>query len=1806
MKSAGNCNKEPLRCPLLLCKVHTQLLELMMNTPRKDMNHNQDESLHVTGKDEHNTKDSHTAFQMLTGFMFGNIDEKEKLVEDVLDKDSKHHLASLSHLDELHSLVKNIVKDEHEKPSVEESTVTDVGSKPSAVNCSNIRQEVEEELPAQENQSSINQTPVVMGENLEPENEKSSKLMSSQSLPTLMTGKFQPVCKADPPSENDANKARWKAPLASNLPPELASIDVTNICPEFRPDKVLRFSRLFKPSHKPNLWRKHRKVKCIKTVNGRDNVESRECKGKSEGEGLLAENAGNIIEDNERGSVNKIVKDICENNFERTQTEEFMTHEELNFYLKLDKGRLATTKECVPDNEDLQIKPGKVRMSNLNQDNNDNEGHILKVAPWRYGPAQLWYDRMEVDETGEDFNYGFKLISEEEKDAQTSDVPSAQKIPVTLDDDAYLMVNQVHWEDDIIWDGDAAKQRVLQSYKSRAELAGWVPSNTIRTAAQFLQLLNITSNSSDISDRQDTDWYSIFPIENEALIYHKWENDIIWDAQVSDLLVIKPPIMTLDPNDHNLILEIPKDFDPKETKNRKLLYMVVLFKQEIRQSKILLSKAGIIKDEEEKVEAPSAVKTKDQFNLSNDEHYNPKIMDTALQPSIGSSLIQHSAPASELFHPFFPTFMGPTKLRSFHRQPLKKYSHGTMAETTPQPVRSLRKIIARKAKMREQEKQAFGGGEIFFMRTPQDLTGMDGDLILAEYSEEFPPILNQVGMASKIKNYYKRTPGKDTNSPIFKYGELAYAYTSPFLGSLAPGCCLQAIENNLFRAPIYEHDMPRTDFLIIRTRQHYYIREVNTIYCVGQECPLYEVPGPNSKRAISFVRDFQQAFIYRLFWKSKDNPRRIKMEEIKKAFPSHSENSIRKRLKLCADFQRTGMHSNWWVLKKDFRLPSEEEILAMVSPEQCCAWYSMITAEQRLKDAGYGEKSLFALEEDNEEETQTKLDDEVRAAPWNTTRAFIAAMKGKCLLQLDGVADPTGCGEGFSFVKMPNNKPTTKEGTRELLHKRTLVGTDADLRRLSFRNAKELLRKFGVPESDIRKLGRWETVEVVRTLSTEQAKQDQDNSEWKFARGNRHSAAEHTERYKRNCQRIFDLQNRILASAEALSTDEEFTSDEESDFEEMGKNIESMLDNKKTISELTLEKEEAERLELQRMMRGDNKEKESDQKASSLSDTLNLSISLTQEGRKLKITRTFLNETGKPYTRSEIIRSPGVISAYLRIRQTKDPSFIKQFVTMDEETKLEMRKERRRLQEQLRRIKRNQQKPEGLPPVNKPKKKKESASLSKMKCGACGAVGHMRTNKECPLYVTGEEALVPGATMGENTDEEAGMQVADEELINVEGTKIILSKAVFDRAKSVQQKSLVLRLPKVIKETKKKRQTGSTLQSDYAKRPKLTTRCRADPLVTLSSMFETILNEMRILPNTQLFLHPVNPKNVPDYYTIVQKPMDLQTMRENNRKMKYQTRELFLNDLNQIFENSKIYNGWAHLLTVAAQSMLDRCLQRFAEREHKFMRLEKAINPLLDDNDQVALSYMFEIIIGKMKAVENSWPFHQPVSKKNLKDYCSIIKKPMDLATLLKNVQDNKYNTREQFMKDVQLLYTNSLSYNGPDSSFTQTAKRMIEVCHDSLSENEEYFAQLEADIVASKEAALDGLDSESVMTETSLHLEDSLVGGGSESGDSYLDDNTIAKDDLTSLSLQPQVFHQPQEASSDSEIIDVEGDSSDELASKMTCIPSRKRRFSQVETDIDVCQVPDDIYTPYDIVEDRDHTDAVAEDDRHDDILGK
>uniref|UniRef100_A0A673W9T9 Transcription initiation factor TFIID subunit n=1 Tax=Salmo trutta TaxID=8032 RepID=A0A673W9T9_SALTR len=1590
----------------------------------------------------------------LTGFLFGNINEDGQLEGDsVLDTESKKHLAGLGSLG-LGNLITEITASEEDDLDEDGDTGgTDsegwVKNDADAVDYSDINEVAEDETKKyRQAMGSLQPTRRTDDEDdYDADCEDiDAKLMPPPPPPCLPT----PGGKKDDSSPTAANKVDFSSssdsesetdrpsagpgsggspaclslPLAGIMQKDAAKAlpGVTQLFPEFRPGRVLRFLRLFGPGkNMPSVWRSARR--------------KRKRKHRDPQPGTPPPEGAEPME--QQGPEKKSGWDY-------------------------EYAPPPPPEQCLSDDEITMMAPIESKFSQTSGDGDKVAESRPKVAEWRYGPAQLWYDMMGVPDDGSGFHYGFRL-KEEEDDEQEKRESGDEKDKQALENELFLMVTQLQWEDDIIWNGEDVKHKGTKT--QRASLAGWLPSSMTRNANAYnTDLHNGDSYLIDIlSPKQktqlswglrtkvaninyDAPWFSIFPIDNEELVYGRWEDNIIWDDQAMDRM-LSPPVLTLDPNDENIILEIP---DEKESERMSHSPSKENKKESsLKKSRILLGKTGVIKDEPQ--QNMSQPEVKDPWNLSNDEFYYPK--QQGLRGTFGGNIIQHSIPAVELRQPFFPTHMGPMKLRGFHRPSLKKYSFGTLSQPGPHAAQPLLKQIKKKAKMREQERQASGGGDMFFMRTAQDLTGKDGDLILAEYSEEYPPLIMQVGMATKIKNYYKRKPGKDPGAPDCKYGETVYCHTSPFLGSLHPGQLLPAFENNLFRAPIYLHKMPETDFLVLRTRQGYFIRELVDIFVVGQQCPLYEVPGPNSKRANTHIRDFLQVFIYRLFWKSKDRPRRIRMEDIKKAFPSHSESSIRKRLKLCADFKRTGMDSNWWVLKPDFRLPTEEEIRAMVSPEQCCAYYSMLVAEQRLKDAGYGEKSFFAPEEENEEDFQMKIDDEVQSGGPNSIHAFTA--------QDDREPQPA---------------------------KKTVTGTDADLRRLSLKNAKQLLRKFGVPEEEIKKLSRWEVIDVVRTMSTEQARSGEGPMS-KFARGSRFSVAEHQERYKEECQRIFDLQNKVLDSTEVLSTDTDSSSAEDSDFEEMGKNIENMLQNKKTSSQLSREKEEQERKELQRMLMGE--ESDRDHKGpSALStgshkddDTSSVtSLNSSATGRRLKIYRTFRDEDGKEYVRCETVRKPSVIDAYTRIRTTKDDEFIRKFAVFDEQHREEMRKERRRIQEQLRRLKRNQEKDRFKgPPEKKAKKVKERPDL-KLKCGACGAIGHMRTNKFCPLYYQTNAPPSNPVAMTEEQEEELEKTVIhndNEELIKVEGTKIVLGKQLIESADEVRRKSLVLKFPKQHLPPKKKRRVGTTVHCDYLNRPhKSIHRRRTDPMVTLSSVLESVINDMRDHPNTYPFHTPVNAKVVKDYYKVIPRPMDLQTLRENVRKRVYPSREEFRENVELIIKNSATYNGAKHPITQVAQTMLDLCDEKLKEKEDRLVRLEKAINPLLDDDDQVAFSFILDnIVTQKMMAVPDSWPFHHPVNKKFVPDYYKVIVQPMDLENVRKNISKHKYQNRDVFLFDVSLVHTNSVKYNGPDSPYTKTALEIVSVCKQTLAEYDEHLTQLEKDISTAKEAALDAAD---------------------------------------------------------------------------------------------------------------------------------
>ncbi|XP_071504650.1 transcription initiation factor TFIID subunit 1-like [Diadema antillarum] len=1763
----------------------------------------------------------------LTGFMFGNINETGQLEDDILDEEAKCHLSGLGALSGLDSLVQEMAREGEEDEDGDEESASDSDSlskgddegRVEAVDYSDITEVAEEEQVYKEAMASMAPRQKANDEDddyddyddeedstRDAKTKDDSILMPPPPLPppvsrqthappaTETDGSGRDIGSIDTKGQvagDDAEGAVKKeenkegergedasakkqphhdagadgktaregslinAPLkhlSAAADEKLRSKDVTELFPEFRPGQVLRFYRLFglpQQNLLPQLWRGMKKKKKRHPSGSEAAVQS------------------------PPPSPTRKTIDGWDYIYAPPPPPE----------------------DCMPDDAELIMAAMEAEGQNANADKDKNKDALPEIAEWRYGPAQYWYDMLDVPDNGEGFGYGFKLksakeFSEREK-KESEGSPAATEDPLAnmpplppASDDCFDMVTQLAWENDVIWDAEEVKDKVLSS--TSANNAGWVPTLANRTALAYYQqqgqrevdylgpnynertavkvvgpmLSDLTNgklakipstppkqsqNAAPPQEKSESTWYSIFPADNEELVYKRWEDDIIWDHEAMDKIPA-PPVLRLDPNDENIILRIPEDMDPDK------MAASGKEKKEPRKSKIVMEKSGMTRTEPDD-DFQDQQENKNPFNISNDEHYYPKnIGEGKLRPNRSSDL-QHSTPASELRQPYFPTHMGPNKLRAWHRPVMRKYNFGLLSSPGPHGVFPLVRNIKLKARQREIERQASGGGEMFFMRTPEDLSGMDGHLILTEYSEEYPPHMMQIGMATRITNYYKRKPSSDAKPPRYDYGETVNVHSSPFLGSLRPGQSLQAFENNLFRAPIYKHQMLSTDFLLIRTRKRYFIRSLDHIFTVGQEYPLMEVPGPNSKKSNNHIRDFLQVFIYRLFLKSPDRPRRIKMEDIKKAFPTHSESSIRKRLKLCADFKRTGLDSNWWVMKPDFRLPSEEEIRAMVSPEQCCAYYSMLSAEQRLKDAGYGEKSFFAPEIDDDEDNQ-KIDDEVKTAPWNTTRAFIAAMKGKCLLAVTGVADPTGCGEGFSYIKVPN-KPTQQkqdEVAAPPQPKKTVTGTDADLRRLNLKQAKQLLRNFGIAEEDIKKLSRWEVIDVVRTYSTQQARTG-DSTTSKFARGNRFGIAEHHERYKEECQRIFDLQNKVLANTE-VSTDEESSSGEgeDSDFEEMGKNIESMLTSKKTSSQLSHEREEAERLELQRMIMGEDSNsatpkpgKEGAGPSSSKGSRTNTpipgkeddtgsvqSFASSLSGRRLKIHRTFKGEDGKEYVRVETVRRAEVIDTYVRIRQTKDEQYIRQFALHDERHREEMKKERRRIQEQLRRIKRNQEKMEKEKtnpkpkPVKKPKKKKEKPDL-KMKCGACGQIGHMRTNKDCPMYKKESLEKQPSITVAMTEEqEEEERRLDDDELVKTEGTKILLDKRVITHADKVRRKSLVLKFPKENIKTTKKRRVNPEPHCDYLKRPKQSkNRRRTDPQVILSTLLEDVLNAIRDIPYTQPFHNPVVRRQVPDYYKIVTKPMDLQTMRDSIRKHRYASREQFQTDVMQIVDNSILYNGAKSPLTMVARNMLLLTQKEMEENANKFSRLEKAINPLLGDDDQVAFSFILDNIVAAMKAVPESWPFHNPVNPKKVRDYYKIIRHPMDLETMRKNVAKHFYHSSEDFLKDVERIRDNCIQYNGKESQLTAVAEKVLETCKNELLANEDHISQLERDIAMAQEA-LEGAEIEGLAPNTPM--------SGATNDDSNMgfeDDSVMSGDREGGMEIE-----------GDGEYVDIEG----------------------------------------------------------------
>jgi len=595
------------------------------------------------------------------------------------------------------------------------------------------------------------------------------------------------------------------------------------------------------------------------------------------------------------------------------------------------------------------------------------------------------------------------------------------------------------------------------------------------------------------------------------------------------------------------------------------------------------------------------------MNISNDRAYDMLRANyqRKVRSTIGSLNIDHTMPAVRLQSPFYKVRHSKAQLRAGHRQKLG-VKPGTVMEFTP---------LKNRKRWKDKNRQT----QELFAKSSDLTLGDSGSVFLIEYSEEIPLVLSGFGMGSKLINYYRKANANDMHRPKRAVGEthvLEEQDKSTFwnFGFVEPGNVVPTLYNQMTRSPVFQHESQQTDFLLVkstnRTRgTRYYLRSMPYLFVSGQLFPAVQIPGPHSRKVTAASKNRLRMVVYRVLNRSPHQ--RLQIRDVANIFPDYNEVQNRQRLKEFMEYQRSGEDQGFWKVKPGDHVPNEAEIRSLITPEDIMLLESMRTGQQRLEDSEYSKVD----DDDRHEAAATGTNDEAlsldeQLAPWNLSKNFINAIQGKAMLSLHGEGDPTGRGEGYSFLRTSMKGGFLMESSAE----------------------------------DVKKLG-----------------------------GHSYNVAMQQRAYDEEIKRIWNAQRASL----------------------------SVTDPQQMPDASKLPKKNA-----------------------------FLPGSKGESDKVLQITRMVRDENDVMVRRTELVTDPLVIHAYLRRRKAAEEErmAVDQIAVTDD---VEANKQSRKfLEQELARLNRNADRRH----ARKATKQDPKMKATTRKCATCGAVGHIKTNKSCPMY----------------------------------------------------------------------------------------------------------------------------------------------------------------------------------------------------------------------------------------------------------------------------------------------------------------------------------------------------------------------------------------------------------------------------------------------------------------------------------------
>ncbi|EGN91727.1 hypothetical protein SERLA73DRAFT_100192 [Serpula lacrymans var. lacrymans S7.3] len=303
-------------------------------------------------------------------------------------------------------------------------------------------------------------------------------------------------------------------------------------------------------------------------------------------------------------------------------------------------------------------------------------------------------------------------------------------------------------------------------------------------------------------------------------------------------------------------------------------------------------------------------------------------------------------------------------------------------------------------------------------------------------------------------------------------------------------------------------------------------------------------------------------------------------------------------------------------------------------------------------------------------EDETKLSVEQQLAPWITTKNFLFATQAKAMLRLHGEGDPTGRGEAFSFIRI---------------------------------SMKDIFVKAG-----------------------EDYEQKLAEAENRPKSAHRYNVAEQQQIYKSEIERIWKAQFDSLSRKD----EPELTAEDER------RDRESRDTKKPLHRQNSIRTENLPYSPAMSPMAAGPPLSPAFSRGSSLERDREMSMGPDGNRRVLRIKRKVDDEW-----QMEIIREPAVIRAYIRARQNleEEATLADSLAPTGDADK--DKRAKKRLEEEIARMKKNQERrlhrknakivKEGGTPMqlNRPLKPDTTR-----RCGHCGQMGHMKTNRKCPRW----------------------------------------------------------------------------------------------------------------------------------------------------------------------------------------------------------------------------------------------------------------------------------------------------------------------------------------------------------------------------------------------------------------------------------------------------------------------------------------